>query len=360
MVGKELPMAEHRHCARHIFAHWHKTYRGDEMKMMFWACAKAYSVSEFNERLKDMRDKDNDVVDALLAYNPSLFCRAFIKTITTNDVIVNNMAETCNAYIINARAKHIIYMLEEIRVVLMQRLVKKKSEMEKKTSLNCPRVQAKLEKEKDATTMCKSLPSSSTVFEVNEGMDSLIVDLERRTCTCRRWDLTGVPCRHVVAVIYDIYDEPEKFVAECYRRETYIKIYSASISPCTGERHWPVVAQPLIPPPIKVGPGRPRKNRRKDPYESPKKSGKLTKHGIQMSCSLCNSTSHNKRKCPEKGNLTNCPEQPKRGRGRPRAPHNNTTSTANASETAVHDMSAQPTRIGKNGRVISGGKGGRR
>ena len=82
------------------------------MKMMFWACAKAYSVSEFNERLKDMRDKDNDVVDALLSYNPSLFCSAFIKTITTNDVIVNNMAETFNAYIINARAKHIIYMLE--------------------------------------------------------------------------------------------------------------------------------------------------------------------------------------------------------------------------------------------------------
>ncbi|KAL2938686.1 Threonine dehydratase mitochondrial [Bienertia sinuspersici] len=49
-----------------------------------------------------------------------------------------------------------------------------------------------------------------------------------------------------------------------------------------GERYWPKVDFPLEPPLIKVGPGRPIKNRRKDPFENPKKPGKLTKHGVEM------------------------------------------------------------------------------
>ena len=40
----------------------------------------------------------------------------------------------------------------------------------------------------------------------------------------------------------------------------------------------------LLPPPIKLGPSRPRKNRKKSAHEDPKKPGKLTRHGLQMSC----------------------------------------------------------------------------
>ncbi|KAL2943131.1 Retrovirus-related Pol polyprotein from transposon TNT 1-94 [Bienertia sinuspersici] len=46
------------------------------------------------------------------------------------------------------------------------------------------------------------------------------------------------------------------------------------------------VEMPLDPPPIKVGPDHPRKKRRKDPHEDPKKKGKLTKHGMEMTCSI--------------------------------------------------------------------------
>ncbi|KAL2922891.1 Protein FAR-RED IMPAIRED RESPONSE 1, partial [Bienertia sinuspersici] len=35
VVANILPKAEHRHCARHIFALWYKRYKGDEMKIAF-------------------------------------------------------------------------------------------------------------------------------------------------------------------------------------------------------------------------------------------------------------------------------------------------------------------------------------
>lgn len=53
-VAKVLPLAEHRHCARHVFANWHKKYKGDELKMLFWKAAKAYNEAEYNSALKEM------------------------------------------------------------------------------------------------------------------------------------------------------------------------------------------------------------------------------------------------------------------------------------------------------------------
>ncbi|KAL2897660.1 Protein FAR1-RELATED SEQUENCE 2 [Bienertia sinuspersici] len=34
-VASVFPKAEHRHYARHVFAHWHSVFRGDEMKALF-------------------------------------------------------------------------------------------------------------------------------------------------------------------------------------------------------------------------------------------------------------------------------------------------------------------------------------
>ncbi|KAL2937799.1 DNA mismatch repair protein Msh3 [Bienertia sinuspersici] len=126
-VSKLLPKAEHRHRARHIYVQWHKTFRGDKFQQVFWRAAKAYNMADINDALEDMGKVD---------------------------VIVNNLAETFNGYIITTRTKHLLYMLEEIRTALMQRLAMKIMELEKNTSMICPGIQAKLEKAKKESTEC--------------------------------------------------------------------------------------------------------------------------------------------------------------------------------------------------------------
>ncbi|XP_074266612.1 uncharacterized protein LOC141589891 [Silene latifolia] len=230
MVAQEFPKAEHRIFARHIFAKWHKSYKGDEMKLLFWSCAKAYNMSDYNLALDELREVDPKAADAFVACDPSLFCRAFVDTTTKCDVIVSNMAETFNAYIIEARSKHLIYMLEDIRSAMMKRLAVKKAEMERKAITVCPRVQQKLEEEKEKSVDYYVLPSSATVFQVKIGIDEVSVNLEKRTCTCKKWDLTGIPCNHVAAAIFDIHGQPEDYVIDLYKKDAYLKAYSEPIA----------------------------------------------------------------------------------------------------------------------------------
>ncbi|VFR02270.1 unnamed protein product [Cuscuta campestris] len=103
-----------------------------------------------------------------------------------------------------------------------------------------------------------------------------------RDAVRRKWDLTGIPCHHATACIYFLNHKPEDYVDDFYSKSSYMKTYEHSILPCVGEKHWPKAAVvPLDPPPIKIGPGRPRKNRVKDPYEDPKKPGSERKPSIE-------------------------------------------------------------------------------
>ncbi|KAL2939828.1 Transposase for insertion sequence element IS1081 [Bienertia sinuspersici] len=64
-VATVLPNAEHRHCARHIFALWHRTYKGDNMKLQFWKIAKAYNLADFNDAIDKLSEMN---AEAALAF----------------------------------------------------------------------------------------------------------------------------------------------------------------------------------------------------------------------------------------------------------------------------------------------------
>ncbi|XP_022032591.1 uncharacterized protein LOC110933689 [Helianthus annuus] len=171
--------------------------------------------------------------------------------------------------------------------------------MEAKDVLICPNIQEKLDFSKDAAFRCEVYPSSYQVFQVKD-VDDVKVDLENKTCTCRKWQLRGYPCKHVCAVAGFLHKNAEDYVDPCYHKETYMRTYEYSIPPLPSEKFWPKVDYPMDPPPIKKAPGRPKKNRKRDPHEDPKKPGKLTKHGVVMTCGICGERGHNKRKCTVK------------------------------------------------------------
>ncbi|KAF3669255.1 putative UDP-sugar transporter-like isoform 2 [Capsicum annuum] len=53
-----------------------------------------------------------------------------------------------------------------------------------------------------------------------------------------------------------------------------------------------------MPPHVRKMPGRPGKNKNKEEDKTKRKTEKLFKRGIEISCNICHSKDHNKRKCP--------------------------------------------------------------
>ena len=126
--------------------------------------------------------------------NPSLWTRSHFSTNSKCDIVVNNLCESFNRSILEARDKLIITMIEWIRRHLINRIQVKKQGMERYEGHICPTIQDKLEKIKVEARNCFPSWAGDIKFEVDCYDTTHVVVLEARTCGCRTWDLIGIPC----------------------------------------------------------------------------------------------------------------------------------------------------------------------
>ncbi|KAJ0263091.1 hypothetical protein HA466_0035150 [Hirschfeldia incana] len=128
----------------------------------------------------------------------------------------NNLSEAFNRTIKIARTKPVISMLEDIRRQAMKRISRRWLQAERCSTNLTPITMAILEKARVAKKFCSTIRSRTTLYEVNEFDVGYIVDLVTHQCACRRWDLTGIPCKHAICVLDDNQDDAEKYVPDYY------------------------------------------------------------------------------------------------------------------------------------------------
>ena len=75
------------------------------------------------------------------------------------------------------------------------------------------------------------------MYEVDNERERHVVDVGR-TCSCRAWDLTGIPCKHGVAVIFMNRKKPKDYSHPCYYKNAYVGIYKTPIPPMSGQFEW--------------------------------------------------------------------------------------------------------------------------
>ena len=59
----------------------------------------------------------------------------------------------------------------------------------------------------------------------SDGGHELVVNLEKKTCTCRKWDLTGIPCYHACACIAMRNEPWDHHISGWYKKDMYLKVY---------------------------------------------------------------------------------------------------------------------------------------
>ena len=76
--------------------------------------------------MKKLGELSKRAVEDLVKYNPINWCRAFFSSRCKSDVVDNNISETFNSSILQARFKPIMSMLDDIRTAAMLRLAANK------------------------------------------------------------------------------------------------------------------------------------------------------------------------------------------------------------------------------------------
>ncbi|KAF3680473.1 putative auxin-induced protein 10A5-like [Capsicum annuum] len=270
----------------------------------------------------------------LMYYNINYWCKLYFNTEVKCDSVDNNMTECFNAWILVARHKTTIFMLEEIRVKMMTRIGTLREFPNTWCSNYSPMCLKILDENINRAMDCTIEFNGVAGFEVKEGLYQHTVDIVKRTCSCRLWQLKGILCAYGMAALlfknHPLYD----YIDSCYNKETYLRTYANVLKPLTNMEMWPVSSNIIVAPPeISTLPGRPSKSRKKEAGET-NKSEKLPRTGLAMTCSLCHVRVHNKRRCHLRGpsaepSVTPSVTPTGSGRGRDR-PKKTTPKTPNA------------------------------
>jgi len=103
---------------------------------------------------------------------------------------------------------------------MTKRIVRLRDYMLRYSGGICPMIKKILDKaKKDANNWSPTWPGDREYahFSAYDGSDTYVINLKERTCACRRWELSGIPCPRAVSTIYYNNQNPDEYVAHWYR-----------------------------------------------------------------------------------------------------------------------------------------------
>nr|GEW12244.1 hypothetical protein [Tanacetum cinerariifolium] len=155
------PSAEHRYCLPHIHENMKQGWCGQAYKDLLWRAASATNVKDFKKCLYGK--------------------------------------------IVRGRDKPVITLLEYIKEYCMKRIMNVQGVIDKCTGPLTPTVTRIMESIKKEAHLMKVQWNRANKYQVSGLLgDQCIVDVVSMTCSCRKWELTGIPCKHTVAACWNM------------------------------------------------------------------------------------------------------------------------------------------------------------
>jgi hypothetical protein len=140
---------EHRYCVKHLHANFkRKGFKGKEYKDALWGAVKAPNKIQFKYYLEVIKGMDQREYNYLERVDPKMWSRHAFRISSCSDILLNNIAESFNAWVLEERDQPILTCLETIQRQLMNRFDKKKAGVVNVTNLMCLKIMKKLEQNK--------------------------------------------------------------------------------------------------------------------------------------------------------------------------------------------------------------------
>ncbi|XP_057745168.1 uncharacterized protein LOC130963035 [Arachis stenosperma] len=244
-------------------------FRVKQVKGCVWEAARSTTPVQFKDAMDRLKYVSNGAWEYMSnKFDPKVWCRAFFNRYPKNAAVTNNMCESWNAVIVEAREKPILTLCEELRVHVMNKMARHRRILGTYKGRLAPVQQMKLDKwikpqsHKWNAQWCGD--NDRVVFDVSRNTQKFGVNLKNQTCTCNLWQLTGVPCVYAVAAISRVrVKSAEDFVSPFLTMEAIRKTYDICINPVPSEEYWEQIDKLKADPPKIVRPvGRPVKRRK--------------------------------------------------------------------------------------------------
>ncbi|XP_010480936.1 PREDICTED: uncharacterized protein LOC104759743 [Camelina sativa] len=178
----------------------------------------------------------------------------------------SNISESLNAAMKKAVDYPIVSMVEFIRAMLMRWFWCRRT-LASKTKSKCTlEIEELLLDHLKESKDCGVLSVSNWIYQVNNGNGCVfIVDLERKTCSFRVFDVLKIPCCHALSACRVQGVDEYLLIDVCYFVGAWMKKYESLVMPVPNEKDSDIpeeVANGDVNPPRTVwGCGRPKKAR---------------------------------------------------------------------------------------------------
>ncbi|XP_060200668.1 uncharacterized protein LOC132628935 [Lycium barbarum] len=252
-VSKVYPIVPHLACIWHLWKNVTKQYttNNEVLSPIFYSPAKAYTQDEFDNLMEKIGNVDIGVKRYLEDAGRDKWSRLY-SPINRGWTMTSNIAECINEKLVAARELHIFDFLEEVEA------------------------------------------STEYVYTVNDGPRRFIIDLKKKTCSCRMFQLDEIPCSHAWVVLKNKNLTADAYCSELFKPETVVNTYDVPVDSLPDETEWNVpisISDEVVMPPIyKRPPGRPKKKRDKPLQE-------LMIGKRRNACGKCGRLGHNGCSC---------------------------------------------------------------
>jgi hypothetical protein len=200
------------------------------------AAAYAYHKDHFDIAMQNLKAESEEAWKWLSKIPVHTWGRHGFDTNCKTDLVVNNLSEVFNRYILDVRKKPIRTMIEGIKNKMMTRNHDKRIGVAVARWEITPHFTEMLEMSKKYSRFCTPRIADIGLWQVTNKKGDAIhaVNLQARTCGCRRWDVTGMPCNHACSAIIKAKQVPEHYVSNFFKKEMYVEAYKPVIYPVPG------------------------------------------------------------------------------------------------------------------------------
>ena len=291
-VSEVFPEAEHRECMYHLVQNFKKRYSGKVFDEHLWASAYSWSPYMFDKHYQAMAAAKAEAMKYLQDTHKKLWTRSQFGTASKVDYVTNNLAESFNNWINGEKQKHLDDLMDTIRQKILIKWNHRKRVARKFEGKILPHIVQKLKDDSynlDIEVITSSPEGVAEICAKGGSGFKFVVDLRNRTCSCRVWQGSGIPCKHAIAYITSIPGARlEDHVDDFFSVQKFKDAYAGSIPCIPNKSMWPKATHGFFmhPPCLKSTGGR-RKNRMKSAVEGGSKK-KSKKH----ECPICHELGH--------------------------------------------------------------------